>query len=196
MTNSLEKLIVNLSRLPGIGPRSAERIASYILNASREEVRALLESIAKVKESVHLCRVCNNLSEQDLCRICQDGRRQKDIVCVVEKPSDVNAIEKSGNYHGLYHVLMGAISPLEGKSPADLKIEDLLVRIKENNIKELIIATDLDTEGEMTAIYLAKVIKPLGVKLSRIGVGIPMGANLEYADSSTLGKALESRREI
>jgi recombination protein RecR len=195
-TESIEKLIESLIRLPGIGRRSAERIVAYVLNASKDEVRLLSESISKVKENVKLCKICNNLSEEELCKVCQDTRRSRDIVCIVEKPSDVTAVEKTGDFHGVYHVLMGSISPLEGKGPSDLKIESLMQRIKQDNIKEVIIATDADTEGETTALYLSKVIKPLGVKLTRIGLGIPMGANLEYMDASTLSKALESRRDL
>lgn len=195
-TESIEKLIEKLIKLPGIGRRSAERIIGYILNIPKEEVKSLAEAIYRTKENVRLCRICNNLSEQELCKICQDPRRQKDIVCIVEKPSDVMAIEKAGSFQGVYHVLLGSISPLEGKGPSDLKIDDLMERIKKNNIKEVIIATDADTEGETTALYLTKIIKPLGIKLTRIGMGIPMGSNLEYADSATLSKALESRREI
>jgi recombination protein RecR len=195
-TDSIEKLIVSLGRLPGIGRRSAERIVNYILGAPRDEIKALSDNINKVKESVRFCRQCNNLSEEELCKICQDMRRLKDTICIVEKPSDVSAIEKAGYFHGVYHVLLGSISPLEGKGPSDLKIEGLLARIKENNIKEVIIATDADTEGETTAIYLTKLIKPFGVKLTRIGLGLPVGSNLEYADSTTLSKALESRRDL
>jgi recombination protein RecR len=195
-TESIEKLIEKLGRLPGIGRRSAERIVGYILNSSADEIRSLAAAIVRVKETIRSCRICNNLSEEEVCKICQDVRRKKDMVCIVEQPSDVNAIEKSGNFGGVYHVLMGSISPLEGKGPTDLKIESLLVRIKQNNIQEVIIATDADTEGETTALYLTKILKPLGVKLTRIGVGIPMGSNLEYADSATLSRAMESRREI
>ena len=195
-TDSVEKLIESLAKFPGIGRRSAERIAGYVIAASKEEVKFLAQSLLKVKENVRFCRVCNNLSEAEECRICVDIQRQKDIVCVVEKASDVAAIEKSGNFKGVYHVLLGAISPLEGKGPSDLKIDNLIQRVKENNIKEVIIATDADTEGEITALYLMKLLKPYSLKLTRIGVGIPAGSNLEYADSSTLSKALESRREI
>ncbi len=195
-TESIERLIEKLIRLPGIGRRSAERIVAYILNAPKEEVKNLAESICRAKENVRLCRTCNNLSEQELCRICQDERRQKDVVCIVEKPSDVTAIEKAGSFHGVYHVLLGSISPLEGKGPSDLKIDHLISRLKQNSIKEVIIATDADTEGETTALYLTKLIKPLRIKLTRIGLGIPMGSNLEYADSTTLSKSFESRREI
>jgi len=195
-TDSIEKLITRLSRLPGIGRRSAERIVNYILSASQDEVRGLLEAVANVKENVRFCGICNNLSEQDICKICQDNRRQKNIICVVEKPGDVTAIEKAGNFNGVYHVLLGSIAPLEGKGPADLKIEGLINRIRRDNIQEVIIATDADTEGETTALYLTKIIKPLGIKITRIGMGIPMGSNLEYADSTTLLKAIEARREI
>ena len=152
--------------------------------------------ISKVKESVRFCRICNNLSEEELCKICQDSRRQQDTVCIVEKPGDVTAIEKAGSFTGVYHVLLGSISPLEGRGPGDLRIEGLIQRIKQDSIKEIIIATDTDTEGETTAMYLAKLIKPLGVRLTRIGLGIPVGSNLEYADATTLSKSIECRREV
>jgi recombination protein RecR len=195
-TASIEKLIERLIRLPGIGRRSAERLVGYILNAPEQEVKLLSEAIIKVKDVVRLCRLCHNLSEEELCKICRDSRRRQDIICVVEKPSDVTAIEKAGSFDGVYHVLMGAISPLEGKGPADLKIQTLLERLKNNQVKEVIIATDADTEGETTAMYLTRLLKPEGVSLSRIGLGIPVGSNLEYADALTLSKSLESRRAI
>ncbi len=195
-TESIEKLIECLVKLPGIGRRSAERVVSYILGAPKEEALNLSQAIVKVKENVRFCSLCHNLSEDELCKICKDTRRQKDVICIVEKPHDVTAIEKSGSFTGVYHVLLGSISPLEGKGPSDLKIDTLLNRIRQNNIKEIIIATDADTEGETTALYLTKIIKPLGVKLSRIGLGLPVGSNLEYADSTTLSKSLESRRTI
>jgi len=195
-TESIEKLIERLNKFPGIGRRSAERIVDYMLGAPKEEIKSLVEAIVKVKENVRFCRICNNLSEQELCRICQDSRRKKDIICIVERPSDVSAMEKTGSYNGVYHVLLGSISPLEGKGPSDLKIDSLMKRIREDNVKEVIIATDADTEGETTALYLARLIKPLGVQLMRLGIGIPMGSNLEYADTTTLSKALESRRPV
>lgn len=195
-TKSIEKLIEKLIKFPGIGRKSAERIVGYILGAAGDEIKALAEAIINVKENVRFCNVCNNLSEEDVCRICQDAGRNKQVVCVVENPTDVTAIEKAGTFKGLYHVLLGSISPLEGKGPADLNIDGLIRRIKQDNIQEVIIATDADTEGETTAIYLAKVIRPLGVNLSRIGLGLPVGSNLEYADSTTLSKALDSRRAI
>lgn len=195
-TQTIEKLIEALVKFPGVGRRSAERIVGYILGASKEEIKNLSETITKVKENVVFCRICHNLSEQEMCKICQDSQRHKDVICIVENPSDITAIEKSGSYQGVYHVLMGSISPLEGKGPSDLMIETLLERIRQNQIKEVIIATDADTEGETTALYLTKLLKPLDVHISRIGLGIPVGSNLEYADSSTLSKALESRRTI
>lgn len=195
-TDSIEKLIDCLIKLPGIGRRSAERIVSYILGVSKDESILLSEAITKVKENVRFCKLCHNLSEEEFCKICRDQRRNRDTVCIVEKPTDVTAIEKAGGFQGVYHVLLGSISPLEGKGPQDLKIDSLIQRIKQNNIKEVIIATDADTEGETTALYLTKIIKPLGVHLTRIGLGLPMGSNVEYADSTTLSKALESRRSI
>lgn len=195
-TESIEKLIERLGKFPGVGRRSAERIVGYILHAPAEEIRGLSEAISKVKENVRFCRICNNLSEQELCRICQDSRRRKDVICIVGNPSDVSAIEKTGNFSGVYHVLLGSISPLEGRGPSDLKIDGLLQRIKQDGIQEVIIATDADTEGETTALYLTKLIKPLGVKLMRLGIGIPVGSNLEYANTTTLSRALESRRPV
>jgi recombination protein RecR len=195
-TESIERLINRLIKLPGIGRRSAERIVTYILGATDEDIKSLSEALIKVKENVHFCRICHNLSEQETCAICQDVRRNRSLLCVVEKPSDVSSIEKTGTFDGLYHVLLGAIAPLEGKGPQDLKIDSLLRRIKEENIKEVIIATDSDTEGEATALYLAKLLKPEGIITSRIGLGLPVGSNLEYADSATLSKALESRRPV
>jgi len=199
MTNypdSIEKLIQRLVKLPGIGRRSAERIVSYMLNTTDDEVKGLTEAMVRVKESVHFCRICHNLSEQETCAICQDVRRNREVLCVVEKPGDVTSLEKAGAFHGLYHVLLGAIAPLEGKGPQDLMIESLIKRITAENIKEVIIATDSDTEGEATALYLAKVLKPTGVNISRIGLGLPVGSNLEYADAATLSMAMESRRQV
>jgi recombination protein RecR len=194
--DSINRLIERLMKFPGIGRRSAERIVEYILKASSSEIKSLSEAIVEVKNKIKLCRICNNLSEEEACSICRDKSRIRSIICIVENPSDVIAIEKSGGFKGLYHVLLGSISPLEGKGPNDLKIDGLLKRIKEENIQEIIIATDIDTEGETTALYLNKLLKPLGVKITRIGVGVPFGSNLEYIDPSTLAHALESRRQI
>ncbi|MBU0548866.1 MAG: recombination mediator RecR [Candidatus Omnitrophica bacterium] len=193
---SIEKLIRHLVRFPGIGRRSAERIVSYILHAKYDEIESLAQSIREVKKTTRLCSICYNLSESETCAICQDQKREASVLCVVENPQDVIAIEKSQTFHGLYHVLGGAISPLEGKGHKELEIESLLSRIKQGGISEIILAMDADVEGEATALYLNKLIRPTQVKLTRIGVGIPSGANLEYADSSTIASALEGRRAI
>lgn len=195
-TESIERLIDKLIKLPGIGRRSAERIVWYVLNSSIDEIKNLSEAIVRVKENVRFCRICHNLSEEEECAVCRNPRRNKSVLCVVERPNDVMLLEKTGSFDGIYHVLLGSIAPLEGKGPTDLKIDSLINRIKEESIQEVILATDSDTEGEATALYLTKLIKPLGVHLSRIGVGLPVGSNLEYADSATLTKALEARRDI
>ena len=192
----LDNLITGLMKFPGIGRRSAERIAFYLVKTDKEEALRLCESITKLKEGIGLCKICNNLSETEVCPLCSDSRRDKSIVAIVEEPEDLLALEKTGAFRGLYHVLMGTIAPLDGRGPDDLKIKDLLSRIAEQEIKEAIIATDSDTEGEITALYLTKLLKPLGIKITRIGFGIPVGGSLEYADSSTLSHALEARREI
>ncbi len=193
---SVEALIEKLTKFPGVGRRSAERIVNYILQAPKEDIKALSGAIDAVKENVRLCSVCNNLSEGEVCAICANERRRKDLVCVVEKPADVTAMEKAGRYDGVYHVLMGSISPLEGRGPADLRLDGLYDRIKQGNISEVIIATDADTEGETTAMYLTNVLKSLSVRVSRIGLGLPVGSNLEFADSETLFRAMESRRDL
>ena len=192
----LTELIQRLSRLPGIGPRSAERIALYLLKAPADQVRALSQAIAGLKSSITYCRQCFNLSEAQLCLICRDEARNKKIICVVEEPRDVSALEKAARFKGLYHVIMGAISPLDNIGPDDLKIPQLMSRLKKNNIEEVILATDFDPEGEATAYYLADQIIPLGLRVSRIAAGIPVGSHLEYADQATLGRALEGRREF
>jgi len=199
MTNyprAIESLLERLIKFPGIGRRSAERIIFYLLGVSREEAGGLAQDILRLKSHIRFCTVCNNLSEGDLCRVCNDSGRQQDIICVVETPKDVGTIEKTDEYKGLYHVLLGSIAPLEGRGPKDLKIDGLIQRIEKGNIKEVVIATDSDAEGETTALYLAKLLKPIGIKVSRIGFGIPVGSNIEYADSQTLSRALEARREL
>jgi recombination protein RecR len=195
-TESIEKLIEKLTYLPGIGRRSAERIVGHILNAGTEEVKGLAQAIVRVKEIVRFCKTCHNLSEQEECSVCRDLRRNRKILCVVERPNDVILIEKTGSFDGVYHVLLGSLAPLEGKGPTDLKIDSLLTRIAKENIQEVILATDSDTEGEATALYLTKLLKPTGVHISRIGLGLPVGSNLEYADPATLSKAMETRRTL
>lgn len=194
--STIEKLIEELMKLPGIGRRSAQRIVYHMLETSKDEVMLLTEAITGVKEHVRFCSICNNFSESEVCAICGDERRDRELVCVVESPKDVENIERSSNYHGRYHVLLGAISPLEGRGPHDLKVDSLIDRIKKGNVKEAIIATDSDTEGEATSIYLTKLLRPLGVKVSRIGIGLPVGSNLEYADPATLARAMEARTEM
>jgi len=192
----MEKLISEFTRLPGIGPKSAERIVMHILKSPRENAASLSESIIKLKDTIGFCRNCFNLSEGDICHICSDPQRDKATVLVVESPKDILAIEKTGSYRGLYHVLLGAISPLDGIGPDDLKIKELFRRIKSDKIKEVILATDADTEGESTALYLSQVLKNQGVKTSRIAYGLPVGSHLEYADQATLARALEGRNQI
>ncbi|MGE5279349.1 MAG: recombination mediator RecR [Deltaproteobacteria bacterium] len=193
---TIERLIEELMKLPGIGRRSAQRIVYRLLESSREEVGALNEAIANVKATVRFCSRCNNFSESEVCAICSDPRRDHGTICVVENPKDVENIERSGTFHGIYHVLLGAISPLEGRGPHDLRVDGLITRAKEGKASEVVIATDSDTEGEATAIFLTKLLRPLGVKVMRIGIGLPVGSNLEYADPATLARALEGRREI
>jgi len=194
--SSMKSLIEELSKMPGIGPKSAQRIAFYILRSSGNDAEALSKAILKVKNSVRFCKSCNNLSDEELCEICKSTARNRSLLCVVEEPNDVATIEKAGEYEGLYHVLLGSLSPLDGIGPSDLKIEELLVRVKRDKYKEIIVATDFNTEGEATAMYLMKVLKPLGPRLTRVAYGIPVGGDLQYADQATIIKAFEGRREI
>lgn len=192
----LLRLLAALEKLPGIGPRSAERIAFHVLRAPREDARALAQAIADVKDHLRFCEICFNLSEGERCRICQDAARDAALVCVVEEPKDVLAVEKTGAFRGLYHVLLGAIAPLDGIGPELLKIDELVRRVDTGGIQEIILATDADKDGETTANYLFKLLRPKGVKLTRIASGIPVGSHLEYADQATLARALEGRREL
>lgn len=195
-SDTIARLIEGLSRLPGLGQRSAERIAFYLLKAPAEQTARLAQAILDIKSKIKACSTCNNITEQDPCALCQDPRRTSDEICVVEQPPDILSIEKTHEFHGRYHVLLGAISPLDGVGPDNLKINGLVERVKKEKIKEIIIATNPTSEGEVTAIYLAKVLKPFGLKITRLARGIPMGSNLEYIDSSTMTKALEGRREV
>jgi len=195
-TEPINNLIKQFGKLPGIGQKTAERLVLYILKANGAEAEALARAIIEVKEKMSYCRICNNLSQGELCQICQDEGRDRSIICVVEEPNDIIAIERTQKFRGRYHVLMGALSPLEGIGPGDLKVEQLLERVKSEKVSEVIIATNCDSEGEATALYLTEVLKPLGLKLTRIAHGIPLGSNLEYADQATLGQALEGRREL
>jgi recombination protein RecR len=193
---SMAKLISELAKLPTIGPKTAQRLAFYILKTPNEDVKRLAEVIVEVKEKIKNCSICYNITEDDPCSICQDVKRDKKIICVVEQASDIIAMEKTKEYKGTYHVLGGAISPLDGITPEHLRIKELLNRIENNQIEEIIIATNPNVEGEATALYLTKLIKPLGLKLTRIAYGIPVGGDLEYADEVTLAKALEGRTQI
>ncbi len=192
----MEELIRAFSRMPGIGQRSAERLAFHLLRVPKEEVEQFTKLVKEVRETLRYCRRCFNLSETESCLICQDARRDASLLCVVEEPKDIGVVEKSKTYRGRYHVLLGALSPLDGVGPETLKIKELLSRVKSEGIKEVILATDSDTEGETTALYLSKVLKPLHVRVTRPATGLPMGSHLEYADEITLAKALEGRREF
>jgi recombination protein RecR len=192
---SMRALIEEFSKMPGIGPKSAQRLAFYILRSSRPNAEALANAVIKMKESVRFCKICNNLSDEDMCGICKSSSRNSSLLCVVEEPNDVSTIEKAGNFNGLYHVLLGSLSPLDGIGPSDLKIEELLSRVKKGKFKEIIIATDFNTEGEATALYLLKVLKNCGAKMTRVAYGIPVGGDLQYADQATIIKAFEGRRE-
>lgn len=193
---SMRALIDEFSKMPGIGPKTAQRLAFYILKSSPVDARALAGAISKVKESVRFCEVCNNLSDEARCEICKSSYRDKSLLCVIEEPNDIAAIEKAGNFNGLYHVLLGSLSPLDGIGPSDLKIKELIDRVKKEKFKELIIATDFNTEGEATALYLLKVLKGLGAKLTRVAYGIPVGGDLQYADQATIAKAFDGRQEL
>jgi recombination protein RecR len=195
-TESIERLIKYLSKLPGIGPHSAERIALHILKSPDKLARQLASCIEDVMKKTSYCQICFNFSEGKKCRICSDPKRDKSTICVVEKPTDIAAIEKTHDYKGLYHVLGGKLAPLDGVGPEKLRIEELKKRVKSKKIKEVIIATSSDTEGETTALYLYRILKPFKVKITRPAYGLPVGGDIEYVDEVTLGKALEDRKEV
>ena len=192
----LTRLIEQLQRLPGIGAKSAARLAFHVLKTPREEIERLAEAMREVKERVTYCSVCSNITDTDPCFFCTNPARDQRQICVVEEPENVTGIEKTRDFKGLYHVLMGALSPLHGVGPDDLKIRDLLTRVGGGVVEEVILATNPNVEGEATAIYLAKLLKPLGVRVTRIAMGVPVGSDLEYADEVTMHKAMEGRREV
>lgn len=192
----MANLIEQLMRLPSIGPKTAQRLAFHILKTPRENVVRLAEALIEAKDNIVSCSVCGNITEQDPCSICTDERRDKALIAVVEESKDVLALERTGEFHGLYHVLGGAISPMDGIGPDDISVSDLLKRLKDHTVKEVILATDPNIEGEATSMYLAKLIKPMGIKVTRIAHGLPVGGDLEYADEVTLARALEGRREV
>lgn len=193
---SMRSLIEELSRMPGIGPKSAQRLAFYILRSSKEAAAALSGAILKVKDSVRFCNTCNNLSDEETCEICKSSSRNRSLLCIVEEPNDIITIERAGDFNGIYHVLLGSLSPLDGIGPSDLKIKELLDRVKREKFKEIIIATDFNTEGEATSLYLVRALKSSGAVLTRVAYGIPVGGDLQYADQATIIKAFEGRREI
>ncbi len=192
----IDRLIEALSRLPGIGRKTASRLAFHILRGSLSEAQGLARAIVEVKERIRFCSTCFNLTDEDPCQICRDDRRSGDVLCVVEGPNDLMAIESTAAFNGKYHVLHGTIAPLEGIGPEDIKIKELMDRLQRGRITEVILATNPTVEGGATALYLTELIKPLGIKVTRIAYGIPMGSEIEYSDSMTLSKALEGRREI
>jgi recombination protein RecR len=193
---SLTRLIEQFTRLPGIGPKTAQRLAFHILSMERPQVEAFAAALLDVKKKITTCPVCCNLTDVVPCRVCQDEQRSQEQLCIVEDSQDVLAIERTHEYKGLYHVLQGRISPIDGKGPEDLTLKELLDRLKNGTIKEVIIATNPNIEGETTALYLSKLIAPLGLKVTRIAHGVPVGGDLEYADTATLGRAITGRREI
>jgi recombination protein RecR len=192
----VQDLIDELGRLPGVGPKGAQRIAFYLLAADPIDVRRLVDALTEVKDKVKFCNICGNVSEEEQCRVCRDPRRDLSVICVVEEPKDVVAIERTREFRGRYHVLGGAISPIEGVGPDDLRIRELMTRLADDTVTELILATDPNLEGEATATYLARLVKPMDIRVTRLASGLPVGGDLEYADEVTLGRAFEGRRAL
>ena len=192
----VSRLIEEFSKLPGVGPKSAQRLTYYLLRASQEDAQALAQAILEVKEKIILCSICQNITDADPCAICNNDQRDRGIICVVEEPLDILALERTGSYRGMYHVLHGVISPMDGIGPDDLKVRELLARLKSDEVREVIMATNPNLEGEATSMYLTRLISPLGLKVTRLARGLPMGADLEYADNVTLARALEGRQEV
>jgi recombination protein RecR len=195
LPDPLIRLIEELQRLPGIGPKGAQRLAFHLLRTPREQTERLVDALRDVKERVTYCSICNNITDSDPCLFCSNDSRDRQMICVVEEPQNITAIEKTREYKGVYHVLMGALSPLQGVGPDDLKIKGLLSRLT-NGVTEVILATNPNVDGEYTAVYLARLLKPLGVKVTRIAMGLPVGSDLDYADEITMHRALEGRREV
>lgn len=194
--DAVQNLIDQLGRLPGVGPKSAQRIAYHLLKVPKDDALALASSITEAKDRVRFCATCHNLAESEQCAICSDSRRDPTTVCVVEEPRDIVSVEKTGGFHGRYHVLGGAINPMEGVGPDQLKVRELLGRIDADDVVEVILCTNPNLEGDTTAMYLARLLKPLGIRVTRIASGLPVGGDLEYADELTLGRALEGRRDV
>jgi recombination protein RecR len=196
LPTSLQTLVDQFKKLPGVGAKSAQRLAFHVLKTPREEAERLCDAIREVKDRVTYCTVCTNITDVDPCVYCADSARDHRVICVVEEPQNVQVVERSGGFRGTYHVLMGAISPLQGIGPDELKIKELLMRLDRDQVGEVILATNPTVEGEATAIYLARLLKPLGVRVTRIATGIPVGSDLEYADELTMGRAMDGRREV
>tara|TARA_Y100001970_G_scaffold279766_1_gene387670 strand:- start:69 stop:677 length:609 start_codon:yes stop_codon:yes gene_type:complete len=195
-TPAVQTLIDELGKLPGVGPKSAQRIAFHLVKLSEEDAIRLSNAISEAKEKVRFCEKCFNMSDEPICEICSDSRRDPSLVCVVEEPRDIVAVERTQEYKGFYHVLQGAINPIDGIGPEQLRVKELLARLQENPISEVILCTNPNIEGEATAMYLARLLEPLGLSITRIASGLPVGGDLEYADELTLGRALEGRREV
>jgi recombination protein RecR len=193
---SLQELVDQFKKLPGIGAKNAQRLAFHVLRTPREEAERLCAAIRDVKDRVTYCTTCNNITDVDPCAMCNDAARDHRVICVVEEPQNVNVVDRTGGFKGVYHVLMGAISPLQGVGPDDLKIKGLLARIGVDGVDEVILATNPTVEGEATAIYLARLLKPMGIRVTRIAMGVPVGSDLDYADDLTMGKSMEGRREV
>lgn len=193
---AIQKLLDEFERLPGIGPKSAQRMAYWILNTDRATALRLSEAIVEVKDTVHFCSLCFNYAEGDLCEICRSTSRDASLICVVSEPKDIPPIERTAVYRGLYHVLGGALSPMDGVGPDDLRIAELMRRLSSEDVREVVLATNPNVEGETTAAYLARLVKPLGIRVTRLASGLPVGGDLEFADEVTLGRALEARREL
>ena len=193
---SLQELVDQFKKLPGVGAKSAQRLAFHVLRTPREDAERLCQAIRDVKDRVTYCTTCNNITDTDPCLVCGDETRDRRVICVVEEPQNVNVVDRSGGFRGVFHVLMGAISPLQGIGPDDLKIKGLLARIGVDGVDEVILATNPTVDGEATAIYLARLLKPLGIRVTRIATGIPVGSDMDYADDLTVGKAMDGRREV
>lgn len=193
---ALQNLIDQFARLPGIGKKSAQRLAFHIIDMSKEQAEDFCNSVMNAKEKIRYCSVCQNLTDSEVCSLCKDDGRDRSVICVVEEPKDVIALERTRQYNGLYHVLHGTISPMNGVTPADIKIKELLNRLKDDTVKEIIMATNASVEGEATAMYISHIVKPLGIKCTRLAYGLPVGGDLEYADEVTLTRAIEGRSEL
>ena len=196
LAEPMSRLIDELKRLPGVGPKSAQRIAFHLLGVNRDEAQQLADAVTNMRDKIQLCSQCNNIAEGDLCPICSDPNRDRTTVCVLEQPNNIMIVERTRQYNGLYHVLHGVISPLRNVAPEDLKVKNLLERLKDDEIEEIILATSPTTEGQATATYLARLLKPLGVTVSRIGMGIPVGSELEFIDEATMVESIENRRKV